>query len=124
MNVVIVGAGPAGISVAERLRELDEEAVARPSPEQLSRREREIMDAVYRLGEAPAAEVAAEMKDEDAFDSIRVTLVGPGGKEVTTESNVDAKQVAAAVSKAQARQGTPSNRVRCVLTRRPSPNPK
>ena len=50
----------------------------------------------------------------DAEHSIRVTLVGPDGKEVTAESNVDAKQVAAAVSKAQARQGTPSNRFRSV----------
>ena len=39
-----------------------------------------------------------------AEPSIRVTLVGPGGKELSAESNVDAKQVAAAVSKAQARR--------------------
>ena len=45
-----------------------------PSPEQLSRREREIMDAIYVLGKAPAADVAAELRDEDSFDSIRVTL--------------------------------------------------
>jgi len=38
-----------------------------------------------------------------AEPSIRVTLVGPGGKELTVESNVDAKQVKDAVSKAQTR---------------------
>ena len=32
------------------------------------------MDAIYRLGEAPATDVADELKDEDSFDSIRVTL--------------------------------------------------
>ena len=32
------------------------------------------MDVVYRQGEAPATEVAATLKAEDAFDSIRVTL--------------------------------------------------
>jgi predicted transcriptional regulator len=48
--------------------------MGRPSREQLSRREREIMNALYRLGEASAAEVAAEMQAEEAFDSIRVTL--------------------------------------------------
>lgn len=32
------------------------------------------MDALYRLAEAGAAEVAAELNSEDTFDSIRVTL--------------------------------------------------
>ena len=32
------------------------------------------MDAIYRLGESTAADVAAALKAEDAFDSIRVTL--------------------------------------------------
>lgn len=39
-----------------------------------SRREREIMDAVYRLGEAGAADVARHLNDEDGYDSIRVIL--------------------------------------------------
>ena len=41
---------------------------------QFSRREREIMDAVYRLGEASAADVAGHLRDEDGYDSIRVIL--------------------------------------------------
>lgn len=40
----------------------------------LSRREREIMDIVYRLGEAGAAEVSAKMRDDPGYDSVRVTL--------------------------------------------------
>lgn len=44
-------------------------------PEQrFSRREREIMDAIYTLGEAGAAEVATQLDDVEAYDSIRVTL--------------------------------------------------
>ena len=46
----------------------------RPKPDPLSRRERQIMNAVYRLAEASAADVATELREEDAFDSIRVTL--------------------------------------------------
>ena len=41
---------------------------------QFSRRERQIMDAVYRLGEASAADVARHLDDEDGYDSIRVIL--------------------------------------------------
>ena len=44
-----------------------------PAPP-LSRREREIMDALYRLREATATEIADALPDEDSFDSIRVTL--------------------------------------------------
>jgi len=40
----------------------------------LSRREREIMDIVYRLGEAGASEVASRMRDDPGYDSVRVTL--------------------------------------------------
>ena len=32
------------------------------------------MDVIYRQGEAPATKVAAALKAEGAFDSIRVTL--------------------------------------------------
>ncbi len=45
-----------------------------PSFANLSRREREMMDIIYRLGEAGAAEVAAKMKDDPGYDSVRVTL--------------------------------------------------
>lgn len=41
---------------------------------QLSRREREIMEILYRLGEAGAADVAERMAEDPGYDSVRVTL--------------------------------------------------
>lgn len=40
----------------------------------LSRREREIMEILYRLGEASAADVVARMDPDPGYDSVRVTL--------------------------------------------------
>ncbi len=40
----------------------------------LSRRERQIMDVLYRLGEAGAAEVAARLPDSPAYNTVRVLL--------------------------------------------------
>jgi BlaI family transcriptional regulator, penicillinase repressor len=40
----------------------------------LSRRERQIMDVVYRLGEASAAEVVRNIPDRPTYNSVRVTL--------------------------------------------------
>ncbi len=40
----------------------------------LSRRESEIMDVVYRLGEATAAEVQGHLRDDVSYNSVRVTL--------------------------------------------------
>jgi BlaI family penicillinase repressor len=47
-----------------------------PQPPQnnLSRRERQIMDVLYRLGEAGAAEVVERLPDRPAYNSVRVTL--------------------------------------------------
>ena len=45
-----------------------------PELAQLSRREREIMDIVYRLGEASVAEVVDRMDSDAGYDSVRVTL--------------------------------------------------
>ncbi len=41
---------------------------------ELSRRERQIMDAVYRLGQASAADVARALPDHPAYNAVRVTL--------------------------------------------------
>ena len=41
---------------------------------ELSRRERQIMDILYRLGEAGAAEVVEHLPDRPAYNSVRVTL--------------------------------------------------
>ncbi len=45
----------------------------RPSPE-LSRRERELMDIVYRLGEATVADVLDAMDDPPSYSAVRSTL--------------------------------------------------
>lgn len=40
----------------------------------LSRRERQIMDAIYLLGEASVADVLEEIPDPPGYNSVRVTL--------------------------------------------------
>lgn len=40
----------------------------------LSRREREIMDVVYRLGEANVSEVVGLIDGDPGYDSVRITL--------------------------------------------------
>ena len=45
-----------------------------PSPANLSKREREIMDILYRLGKAGAYEVTEEMAEKVSYDTVRVTL--------------------------------------------------
>jgi predicted transcriptional regulator len=41
---------------------------------QLSRRERQIMDVVYRMGRATAAEVLAELPDPPSYSAVRAML--------------------------------------------------
>jgi BlaI family penicillinase repressor len=48
--------------------------MAEPPPESLSRRERQIMEVVYRLGQASAAEVHAEMTDAPSRTAVRTFL--------------------------------------------------
>jgi predicted transcriptional regulator len=43
-------------------------------PSQLGRREREIHDIVFRLGEASVNDVIAQMADPPAYDSVRTML--------------------------------------------------
>ena len=43
-------------------------------PHTLSRRERQIMDVVYRRGGATAAEVAAELPDPPSYSAVRTLL--------------------------------------------------
>ena len=45
-----------------------------PLTTQLSRRERQIMDVVYRLGQATAAEVLAEMPEPPSYSAVRAML--------------------------------------------------
>jgi predicted transcriptional regulator len=44
------------------------------SHESLSRRERQIMDIVYRRGEATAAQILAELSDPPSYSAIRALL--------------------------------------------------
>jgi BlaI family penicillinase repressor len=48
--------------------------MSQPQQHQLSRRERQIMDVLYRLGEAGAAEVVEHLGDRPPYNSVRVTL--------------------------------------------------
>lgn len=48
--------------------------MAEPPPDLLSRRERQIMEVVYRLGQASAAEVHAELPDPPSRTAVRTFL--------------------------------------------------
>jgi predicted transcriptional regulator len=48
--------------------------VPKDSPVELSRRERQIMDVIYRLGSATAAEVQAELPDPPSYSAVRALL--------------------------------------------------
>jgi predicted transcriptional regulator len=48
--------------------------VAKSESAALSRREREIMDILYRLGEGSTADVLRHMPDNPSYNTVRVTL--------------------------------------------------
>jgi predicted transcriptional regulator len=48
--------------------------MARPAHDPLSRRERQIMDVVYRLGRATAAEVLEALPDPPSYSAVRALL--------------------------------------------------
>ncbi|HEX7069529.1 MAG TPA: BlaI/MecI/CopY family transcriptional regulator [Rhodothermales bacterium] len=56
---------------ATSIQSRDESA---PLHARLSRRERQIMDVVYRLGEGTVSDIVSTMTDRPAYNSIRVTL--------------------------------------------------
>lgn len=45
-----------------------------PKPEHLSRRERQIMDVLYRCGRATAAEIQEEMPEAPGYSAVRAML--------------------------------------------------
>lgn len=49
-------------------------STTKPLHTQLSRRESQIMDAVYQLGEASVADVVGRMPDDPSYNTVRVTL--------------------------------------------------
>jgi len=48
--------------------------VTRPAHLDLSRRERQIIDVLYRLGRASAAEIRAELPDPPSYSAVRALL--------------------------------------------------
>ena len=48
--------------------------VKKNAAQELGRRERQILDIVFRLGEASVSEVLAEMHDPPAYDSVRTMI--------------------------------------------------
>jgi predicted transcriptional regulator len=48
--------------------------MAKPSPVHLSRRERQIMDIVYQLGQATAAEVLERLPSPPSYSAVRAML--------------------------------------------------
>jgi predicted transcriptional regulator len=44
------------------------------TPETLSKRERQIVDALYAMGEGGAREITDALREPEAFDTVRVTL--------------------------------------------------
>ena len=48
--------------------------MTKPLPSSLSRRERQIMDILYRLGRATASDVLAEITGEPAYSTVRTQL--------------------------------------------------
>ena len=44
------------------------------TPDTLSKRERQIVDALYALGEGGAREITDTLREPEAFDTVRVTL--------------------------------------------------
>ena len=48
--------------------------MAKRTDEHLSRRERQIMDVIYRVGEATAADVAAQIPDPPGYSAVRAML--------------------------------------------------
>ena len=49
----------------------DKEMSRKPLPEEMSRRERQIMDIVYRRSEASAADVTSELPDRPGYSTVR-----------------------------------------------------
>ncbi len=61
--------------------------------EKLSRRERQMMDVVYRLGEASAAEVREGMEDPPGYSAVRATLKILEDKGALTHAERDGRYI-------------------------------
>src|SRR5687767_12823183 len=55
-------------------KQSDESTSTPPPPSDLSRRERQIMDVIYRHGRASAAQVVAELPEAPGYSAVRALL--------------------------------------------------
>lgn len=62
-------------------------------PDRLSRRERQLMDAVYALGRASVSDVVNRLGEPEARDSVRVTLANLERKGYLAHEQVDNRNV-------------------------------
>lgn len=75
------------------------------SNQKLSRRERQMMDVIYRTGEASAAEVREGMTDPPSYSAVRATLRILEEKGVLTHEEREGKYIFRPVApRSQARQ--------------------
>lgn len=80
---------------------------------QLSRRERQIMDVLYRLGRAPVAEVRAGMPDPPSYSAVRAMLGKLEGKGYLTHEEEGPRYVYVPTTpRDEAREGALSRLVR------------
>jgi predicted transcriptional regulator len=62
-------------------------------PSALSRRERQVMDILYRLGEATAQQVLDELPDPPSYSAVRALLATVEGKGLATHSKQSRRYV-------------------------------
>ena len=74
---------------------------SRQHPPALSRRERQIMDVVYRLGRAAAADIHRSLPDRPTYTTVRGLLsVSPAGLEPTDALETWVRVLSDAIEKA------------------------
>jgi predicted transcriptional regulator len=89
--------------------------------DQLSRLERRIMDAVYRLGTAAATDVVSELGEKDAHDSIRVTMANLKKKGYLTHKREETRNIyAPTISERRARASAMEHLMRTFFDDSPS----
>ena len=101
--------------------------MARPAHDSLSRRERQIMDVVYRRGRATAAEVQGELPDPPSYSAVRALLrVLEEKGHLRHEQDGPAIRVPADGAPRQERGARPSasSSKRSSTARRPRPSPR
>ena len=77
---------------------------------QMSRRERQIMDILYRLGEASAQDVLDNLPDPPSYSAVRALMVTLEGKGMVTHSKESRRYIyKPAIAEKRARKSAISN---------------